>query len=239
MSYTEDEYQNMLEMFRTDDFQVLLASFGLNTSGQKSELKERTLGLLRCKPVELNYQAYLAKIVEIYDSLNINTSDNQMLFNVMQNQRQLMMSKDIQQAQPSRLYLKPPPPYPGHSIYFSRARLPQVMPQIQRGTYGNSIFGRNNIRYSYSTRPRYVASQAPLKQMAVANHYSSHDMVNENSFIPPALSLAHVTLKKLPFYKVFAEIIKPSILIGHRTCSLANFPKGIYLNFFIYFYVIV
>lgn len=239
MSYAEDGYINMLSCFRTNDLQALLGAFCRNKAGRKSELKERALELLRNKPVGLNYQAYLAKILEIYRSVQNDVPNNDMLRNMMQNQRQQMMSMGMQQSQPPRLYQQPPQ-YPHQSMHMPRAGLPQVMPQIQRGIYGSNISGSNNIQYSYQPAGPRNVTQVPLNQQVnvVATDHLTYDMNNASSFTPSAQSLANVKLKKLPFYEVIAEIIKPSTLVGHERCSIPNIPRGIYLNFiFIFIFV--
>lgn len=232
MSYVEEGYKNMLCSFRTNDLQVLLGAFARNKAGRKSELKDRALELLIKKPVGLNYQAYLNKIVEIYRSMQNDVPNNDMLRSMIQTQRQQMMI-GMPQTQPPRLYQQPPQ-YPQQPMHIPRAGLPQVMPQIQRGIYGNSISANNNIQYNYQPAgPRNIVSQAPSNQQVnvVGTDHLTYDVNNANSFSPSTQSLTNVKLKKLPFYEVYAEIIKPCVLVGHERCSIPNIPRGIYFNF--------
>lgn len=229
--YSDDGYKSMLSSFRTNDLQALLGAFSRNKNGRKSELKDRALELLVKRPVGFNYQAYVNKIMEIYRSVQNDPPNNDML-RMMQTQRQQMMV-GMQQSQPPRLYQQPPQ-YPQQPMHIPRAGLPQVMPQIQRGIYGNSIAGNNNIQYNYQPAgPRNIVSQVPLNQQvnAIGTDHLTYDMNNANSFTPSTQSLTNIKLKKLPFYEVYAEIIKPCILVGHERCSIPNIPRGIYLNF--------
>lgn len=235
MNFSDDTYRNMLASFRSNDLQALLGSVGRNRAGRKSELKDRALDLLRNRPTGFNLQAYLTKIVEIYRSVQSNNSDvsnnNDVLRNMMHNQQHIISM----QAQRQRMY--PTPQYPPQQMQITRAGLPQVMPQIQRSIYGNSnITGNNSIQYNYhSTAPRNMVHQIPVNQQLgsiVTPDQVGYDMnqssLNSN-FVPPTPSLTNVKLRKLPFYEVHNEIVKPVTLIGQERCSLPNFPRGKYI----------
>lgn len=234
MSYADEGYRSMLGNFRTNDLQNLLAAFGHNKTGRKSELKERAINLLRSRPTGFNYQQYLSKILDIYRSMqNDVPSNNDMIRNMMQNQRQ-MMSMGMQQAQQQqRMYQ--PPQYPQQSMHMTRAGLPQVMPQMQRGMYGNNIAaGNSNIQYGYQqSGPRNIVSQVPTNQqlnMGAPSDPMAFDMnaaaSSGSSFIPSAQTLTNIKLKKLPFYEIYSEIYKPVSLVGQERCSLQNIPRG-------------
>jgi len=45
-------------------------------------------------------------------------------------------------------------------------------------------------------------------------------------FLPPTQSLSNIQLRKLPFYNVIDEAIKPIILVGQDRCTLPNYPRG-------------
>lgn len=236
MSYADEGYRSMLGNFRTNDLQNLLAAFGHNKTGRKSELKERAINLLRNRPTGFNYQAYLSKILDIYRSMqNDVPSNNDMIRNMMQNQRQ-MMSMGMQQAQQHQQRMYQPPQYPQQPMHITRAGLPQVMPQMQRGMYGNNIAGNSNIQYGYQqSGPRNIVSQVPTNQqlsMGAPSDPMAFDMnattSSGNSFIPSAQTLANIKLKKLPFYQIHSDIIKPISLVGQERCSLQNVPRGKY-----------
>lgn len=231
MNYPEDGYKTMLASFRTNDLQTLLGAFGRNKAGRKSELKDRAVDLLRNRPPGFNSQAYITKIIEIYRSMQNDVPNNDVLRTLMQNQQRQMISLQTQQ----RMY--PPPQYAPQSMHLTRAGLPQVMPQMSRGMYNNNMAPNNpNIQYSYQpTIPRNM-SQVPSTQqlnMISSDAPMSYNMnvvggVNNSYVQPPAppLSMNNIKFKKLPFYEVLDEIIKPTILMGQERCTLPNVPRG-------------
>lgn len=230
MNQAEDAYRAMLSSFRTNDLQTLLGAFGRNKAGRKSELKDRAVELLRSRPTGFSYSAYVAKIVEIYRSMQPDGSHDVMR-NMMHSQQRQMMNMALQ-PQPQRLYQ--PPQYP-QSLHLTRAGLPQVMPQVQRGIYGNgNIAQSSNIQYNYqpSTNLRNMVAQAPVNQQLgmVASGQGPFDMngVTPNSFAAPSTtqSAVNVKLRKLPFYEIIDELVKSTILSGHERCSLPNFTRG-------------
>lgn len=216
MNSDEGEFINMLEIFQSTDLQELLRSFGINIVGQHFELKKQALLLLRYNTIGLNYQDYLAKIIEIYD----------------RNQRQQTVTMTMEQARPSR---PPPPPYPHNLTHIPQVGYSQVMPSFQTGIYAN------NIQYSYLPDvPCNIVPQASQHSQAnqqlhtitpntvVADNSSYCNLNYANSSIPSPLH--HVQFKKLPFYENKTQIIKPTTLIGHFQCTLSNCPEGIYIN---------
>lgn len=205
------KWLNMLEIFQSTDLQELLGSFGINIVGQHFELKEQAILLVKYNSIGLNYQEYLAKIVEIYD----------------RNHRQQIVTMGTEQTRPSR----PPPPYPNNITYIPQVGYSQIMPSFQTGIYAN------NIQYSFlpdvSRNIIYQAPQANQRLLSitpitvVTGNSSYRNMNHENSLIPSPLH--HATFKKLPFYENKAQIIKPTTLSGHFQCTLLKCPKGIYI----------
>jgi len=241
MSYSDEGYRNMISSFRTNDLQSLLAAFGSNKNGRKTELKDRALELLRNRQPNFSHQAYIAKIVEIYRTMtNENTRNNEVLRNMMQNQHrhQIMnMSMNIQpqaQVQQQRMYQPPQYPQPQSTMHMSRAGLPQVMPQMTRNLYGNTMPAMgNNIQYSgyQPSGSRSIVSQIPTnQQMSVAPSdpmvFDMNASTSGNLLLPSTQPLTDIKLKKLPFYEIRAEVIKPTTLIGQERCTLQNFPRG-------------
>ncbi|XP_050528416.1 E3 SUMO-protein ligase PIAS1-like [Daktulosphaira vitifoliae] len=220
---TELAYRTMLGSFRTHDLQALLGAFGRNKAGRKSELKERALDLLRNRPVGFNYHAYLTKITEIFRSIqsDIPITNNDMMRNMMQSQQQHMMPMNMQQSQQSRMYQ--PQQFTQQAMHLSRTGLPQVIPQMQRGMYGS-----NNMQYGYQTPgSRGIVSQVSTNQHLVKQDVGSYDINTANNMYNQAThSQVNVKLKKLPFYEVISEVVKPTTLIGQERCSLQNVPRG-------------
>lgn len=249
-NYSADEgYRNMLSSFRSNDLQTLLGAFGRNKAGRKSELKDRAIEILRTRPANINYSAYTAKIYEIYRSLQHDVPSNDiMMRSLLQNQqhqqqRQIMSSMGQMQNPPQRIYQQPPQ-YPQQSMHMARAGLPQVMPQMQRGIYGNHISNtipannvvNNNIQYiaASSYQPsgsRTIVSHQlpPNQQMNIVAQDAlglGTTASGNNSYTPSIETVAKLKYKKLPFYEVIDEVIKPTLLTGTDRCTLQNVPRG-------------
>lgn len=220
MSYPEEEYRRILYSFRLCDLQSLLGTFNLGNTGRKNELQNRAFDFLRNKSA-VNYQAFIAKIIEIYNLNKAHGGSNN-----MQNKWQKFTPAGMQQAHPSTLYQQSSQ-NPQQSTNIPQAGPSQVMPKILK-----AISGSNKIQQTYGRGgPCIKMPQVPLNQQvnaAATNHLT--DNTNANSFIPSTQSLAKIKLKKLPFYEVISEIIKPMTLIGKTKCSLPSGSKGIYSN---------
>ncbi|XP_001950665.2 E3 SUMO-protein ligase PIAS2-like [Acyrthosiphon pisum] len=238
MTNHDEDYKNMLASFRTTDLQTLLVAFGRNKTGRKSDLKDRALELLRTSQVGFNHAAYRAKIYEIYRSIQIDSpNNNDMMRSLLQTQQTQMTAMGQIQAPQQRMY-QPPPQYPQQPMHMTRAGLPQVMPQIQRGiNYSNSIgantMANNNIQYiagSYQpSGPRSITSSnlSSSQQMNVVSQdplrYDTGRMpVGNNLYTPSPETVALIKFKKLPFYEVIDEVIKPTFLAGTEKCTLQN-----------------
>ncbi|XP_060872489.1 E3 SUMO-protein ligase PIAS2-like [Metopolophium dirhodum] len=253
MTNHDEGYKNMLASFRTNDLQTLLGAFGRNKSGRKSDLKDRALELLRTRPTGFNHAAYVSKIYEIYRSMQTDLPNNNdiMMRSLLQTQQRQMMTMGQIQAPQQRMY-QPPPQYPQQPMHMTRAGLPQVMPQIQRGiNYSNSIgantMANNNIQYisgSYQPSvPRSITSShlSSNQQMNVGSQdplgYDMKGMPGvNNSFTPSPETIAQIKFKKLPFYEVIDEVLQPTFLAGTDKCTLQNVPRGMketQLKFFV------
>jgi len=243
MSNHDEGYKNMLASFRTTDLQTLLGAFGQNKGGRKSDLKDRALELLRTRPPGLNYTAYVTKIYDIYRSTKTDLPHNNdiMMRSLLRNQQRQMTMEQIQAPQ-QRMY-QPPPQYPQQPMHMTRAGLPQVMPQIQRGhNYSNSVgantMANNNIQYiSGSYQPsgsRSITSShlSSSQQMNVVSQdplgYVMKGMpLGNNWYTPSPETLALIKFKKLPFYEVIDEVLKPTLLASMMDgCTLPNSPRG-------------
>jgi len=260
-NYSVDEsYKNMLSIFRYSDLQTLLGIFGQNRGGRKSELKDRAIELLRTRPANIDYSTYIAKIYEIYCSMQYELpSNDNMIRRLSQNQqqqRQMIISVGQIQIPPQRMYQPPqrmyqpqqrmyqPQQYPQQSMHVVRAGLPQVMPKMQRGMYGNhmsnSISANNmvngNIQYiaagNYQpSGSRTIVSHQipPNQQMSIVAQDAlglGTTASRNNSYIPSIETVAKIKFKKLPFYEVIDEVIKPTLLFGTDRCTLLNVPRG-------------
>ncbi|XP_008187750.1 E3 SUMO-protein ligase PIAS2-like [Acyrthosiphon pisum] len=242
MTNHDEDYKNMLAVFRTTDLQTLLGAFGQNKTGRKSDLKDRALELLRTRPIGFNHAAYGPKIYEIYCSItDLPHNDDRMIHGSLQTQQGQMTTMEQTQAPKPRMY-QPPPQYPQQPMHMTRAGLPQVMPHIQRGiNYSNSIrpntMANNTIQYisgSYQpSGPCSIASSnlSSSQQMNVVSQdplrYDTRGMpVRNNSYTPSPETVALIKFKKLPLYEVIDEVIKPTFLAGTEKCTLQNYPRG-------------
>lgn len=241
MSNSEEDCRNMLEIFRNYELQILLGSFGFKQCGRKSKLKEQALEILRNKTLGVNHETFLAKIVEIYHSMTSNVGNNK-VHHTKQNQKQQITPMNTLQAQPTKVYLQPVQ-FVQRTIPVQSARLPQIMPKIQRDVHGNSISiggsGSNTIQRRYQqTGSLNTVPQISVHQQAntVSTDYLTQNKSNTNTIntIPSSHSLAYVKIKKMAFFDVISDLIKPFILVGHDKCSLPVIPNGNY--FFIFFY---
>lgn len=219
MNYNNESLGKMLDCFSTDDLKNLLGMFGIDKRGIKSELKERALEILHSRPSTIDIQSYVATISEIYRNLQT-FKPNNIVRGTMMNIR----AQDIIQ--------RPPQQFSQSTIHIARSRLPQVMPQTPRGIYGN-----NNNPYGYQSNvPLRIRSQVPTtssinmipenqRTLDIAVHPGNPNNAITTQPQPPP-SLVNIKFKKLPFFELVEEVIKPSFLIGQEKCSNQNSGKG-------------
>jgi len=246
-NFNNNDYKNMLASFRSIDFKSLLGAFGRNIAGRKPQLHHRALELLRTRSPGFNHAEYVSKIHEIYTSMPKETSNNNSTINhsLLQPQQRQMMEQI--QGQQQSMY-QTTPQYPQQPMHMTRGGLPQVMPQIQRDIYSNSVrantIANNNIQYisgSYqpsrprSIRPSHLSSSQQMN--VVSQGPLGNDMhgttVGNNSRTPSHETLAQIKFKKLPFYEVIDVVLEPTFLAGTDRCSLQNFPKGSYIFYYL------
>jgi len=230
-NYSIDQgLRNKIFSFRINDLKVLLSIFGQNNIGRKPELRDRVIELLRSRPDNINYPAYITKIDEIYRSImqrdmtGNNGNNIMMRSSLLENQQQIQIIPSMGQMQnsPQRIYQTQQ--YPQQSMHMERAGLNQVMPQRQVN---------NNIQYiaaGPSSVPSIVPYQLPPnRQMSnvVLDTLGLKTTANVyNSYTPSIETVAQIKLKKLPFYEVVDEVIKPTLVTGTDRCTLRKVPIG-------------
>ncbi|XP_060860345.1 E3 SUMO-protein ligase PIAS2-like [Metopolophium dirhodum] len=230
----------MLAGFQTFDLKRLLGAFGQSTAGRKCELKDRALELLRSRSPGFNHAKFVSKIHEIYRSMpTVMPNNNAIMNHSLLKTQQRQMTGQIQSPQ-QRMY-QPAPLYPQQPMHMTRGESPQVMPQIQRGIYCNSVgantIANNNIQYtsgSYQpSGPRSITSShlSSSQQMNVVSQdplgYDMHGMtVGNNSYTPSHETVAQIKFKKIPFYEEIDVVLKPTLLAGTDICTLKNVPKS-------------
>ncbi|KAE9533463.1 hypothetical protein AGLY_009101 [Aphis glycines] len=249
MNYYADEgdYRNMLNIFRHSDLQALLVAFGQDRAGRKSELKDRAIELLRTRPANINYSAYRARIHEMYRSLQHELpSSDSLIRRLSQNRRQRQMISSVGQIQIDQSQtMYQPQQYPQQSVHVARAGLPQVMPKMQRGVYGKSKHSSTSIAANNMANNdiQYIAAgnyQPSATHTIVSHQLPPNQQMNiviqdtlrlgttdnrNNSYIPSIETVAQIKFKKLPFYEVIDEVIKPTLLTGTDRCTLLNVPR--------------
>lgn len=241
MSYTERGYVNMVCSFRTHELQTLLSSFNYDISGEQSELSRRAIDLLRNRPFPngFDYHMYMFKISEIYQAMHqIHVSPNNGMMHTQP--RMLNIQNRALIGQQHRRYQQ-------QSINIPRPGLPQVIPTMQRRQYESRITemapsaSNNSIQHGNHMANNYnvVLQQPTIQQNTMGTqNLLQHDMnaqgsgnsIPSNSSLP---SVNNIKIKKLPFYEVIAEVIKPTILFGQEVCTLPNFsiPCKYYDNY--------
>lgn len=218
MKNSEDSCKTMLNSFRVCDLRKLLQAFNKNIAGRKFELKEYALYLLRVKPVGFDYQAYEAKIVDLYWKTPQSNKLRKMYI-----KKEKMMSASMQQSRSLKMEQNPP-----HNLQQStnipQVLVPQVLPQTPKGVIIKSFYRSTN---TYQPVDHRHAVPFNHKANAVAtNHILTRDKINATNFTPNIRLLANVKIIKLPFYENMAEIIKLSCLVGHGRCSIPNIHGG-------------
>lgn len=167
--FDENPHVVMVSNFRVKDLLELLRKFNIRKSGQKKELKERVLELLRNKPSNLNYNAFVAKIAEINcQKENDYKCEKFNMRNMTHSQQQ------INQA---------------------------PMQQLRR---------------------IHQPTQNAQQTMEITQTTSE----SNNSFAPLAQSWITVSMKKLPFFQVADDIVKPTVMIGPEKCTLPKAARG-------------
>ncbi|XP_022162931.1 E3 SUMO-protein ligase PIAS1-like [Myzus persicae] len=223
-NFNGETYRNWLAHFRVSDLKLLLGAFGQSIEGRRPELRERALELLISIPDGFNYIAYRAKIYDIHLSMSI-----------QRGQRTHMNQQQISQQRTYQL-----PQYPQQSVHMTSARLPQFPSKIEglRLGYptGTNSFPRNTVANNHiqcvsgsyqPVRPHtVVSSQLPTNQNTsylVLNPQTSGNS-NASVSIPSSQIVADYKFKKLPFYDVIKDTIKPTSLNGSNTVT--KYAKG-------------
>ncbi|XP_029676555.1 E3 SUMO-protein ligase PIAS3 isoform X3 [Formica exsecta] len=198
-----EELENMVLSFRVSELQMLLGFAGRNKSGRKNELQGRALELLRLR----SYPAIRLKIRELYKTIQAdqmqahqmygqtgNSSESQIDQNMHNRNyytRQAISQQQQQQSPVSAGKELPPahqasmPQAPRTNPVYPTAGYTSVAPQRTANT------GYNPYQYPTKVLP------APL-QIQPTSQYPVHP---------------DVRLKRLPFFDLLGELLKPSSLM--------------------------
>ncbi|KAG7202859.1 hypothetical protein KM043_010009 [Ampulex compressa] len=208
MAETE-ELENMVLSFRVSELQMLLGFAGRNKSGRKNELQTRALELLRLRshPVQL-------KIRELYKTIQADQlaahqmygqtggSDELRVDQNMHSRNSYYTRQAISQQQQSQASVTGGKELtPAHQASLPQA--PRTNPVYQPTGYTSVTPQTANAAYNlYPYQPKVLPS--PL-QIQPAGQYPVHP---------------DVRLKKLPFFDLLAELLKPSSLMPQGSMRL-------------------
>lgn len=200
MAETE-ELENMVLSFRVSELQMLLGFAGRNKSGRKNELQARALELLRLRshPVQL-------KIRELYKTIQA----DQLAAHQMYGQTGGSAESQIDQHMHSR-------------NYYTRQTMSQQQQSQSSVTSGKDLppAHQASLPQAPRTSPLYQStgftSITPQTTNAAYNAYPYPPKVLPSSLQMPTASQypvhPDVRLKKLPFFDLLGELLKPSSLM--------------------------
>lgn len=202
MAETE-ELKNMVLSFRVSELQMLLGFAGRNKSGRKNELQARALELLRLRsnPVQL-------KIRELYKTIQA----DQLAAHQMYVQSGGTGETQIDQSMHSRNYFTRQTigqQQQSQNSVTSEKDLPPAhqasLPQSPRTTsvYQSAEY-TNRTNAAYNPYP-YTPKVLPAPLQILSGQYPVHP---------------DVRLKKLPFFDLLAELLKPSSLMPQGSVRL-------------------
>ncbi|XP_043501146.1 E3 SUMO-protein ligase PIAS2 isoform X1 [Polistes fuscatus] len=207
MAETE-ELENMILSFRVSELQMLLGFAGRNKSGRKNELQARALELLRLRshPIQL-------KIRELYKTIQA----DQLAAHQMYVQTDGTGDTQIDQSMHSRSY------YTRQAIgqqqqaqgaVASEKELPPAhqasLPQNPRTnavyqSAGYTSVAQQRTNTPYNPYPPYTPKVLPVPLQIPSGQYPVHP---------------DVKLKRLPFFDLMAELLKPSSLMPQGSVRL-------------------
>ncbi|XP_025203206.1 E3 SUMO-protein ligase PIAS2-like [Melanaphis sacchari] len=213
----------MLHCFKTVNLQLLLNTFGQHLTGEKSKLLKRAIQLLETKITGINYPEYKAKIIEIYQTVQIiNLCDNSKQVKLKKvksmDQKQIPSKKVCQASQLTH-----------QSINNTSTGLPYIISHMQNTVYinpndANTIPGSStansstqNAQSTSTASHTVVSSQLPPKPESI---------IKSSLTLNPQF-IEYVEFKSLPFYEVIENIINLTYLTSLYECSLENAPNGI------------
>ncbi|XP_020282300.1 E3 SUMO-protein ligase PIAS3 isoform X2 [Pseudomyrmex gracilis] len=203
----------MVLNFRVSELQMLLGFAGRNKSGRKNELQQRALELLRLR----SHPAIRLKIRELYKTIQADqmatahqiygqtgSSAEPQIDQNMHNRnyystRQAMSQQQQQQASVAAGKELPP----AHQASLPQA--PRTNPVYQTPGYTSVPSQRvaNTGYHPYPYNPKVLST--PLQIQPAASQYPVHP---------------DVRLKKLPFFDLLGELLKPSSLMPQGTMRL-------------------
>ncbi|KAH0954009.1 hypothetical protein HN011_006877 [Eciton burchellii] len=205
-----EELENMVLSFRVSELQMLLGFAGRNKSGRKNELQSRALELLRLR----SHPAVRLKIHELYKTIQADQmaahqmygqtgSTESQIDQNMHNRSYYPTRQAISQQQQQQASVSAGKELtPAHQASLPQA--PRTNPVYQSTPYANVASQRTTTTgynpFSYPTK--VLSTPLPIQP---AGQYPIHP---------------DVRLKKLPFFDLLAELLKPSSLMPQGSMRL-------------------
>ncbi|XP_011865800.1 PREDICTED: E3 SUMO-protein ligase PIAS1 isoform X3 [Vollenhovia emeryi] len=208
-----EELENMVLSFRVSELQMLLGFAGRNKSGRKNELQARALELMRLR----SHPAIRLKIRELYKTIQA----DQIATHQMYGQTGSTSEPQIDQNMHNRNY------------YSTRQAISQQQQQQASVSVGKELTPAHqaSLPQAPRTNPVYPStgytSVAPQRTAnAGYNPYQQPvypPKVLSNPIIQPTSQYPvhpDVRLKKLPFFDLLGELLKPSSLMPQGTIRM-------------------
>ncbi|XP_059474591.1 E3 SUMO-protein ligase PIAS2 isoform X2 [Neocloeon triangulifer] len=198
------DLKSMILSFRVSELQTLLQHAGKNRSGRKCDLQHRALDLLKSR----NVSHYQKKIKELYRSIQ---NSNLTLSGAEANPPEPNMRHN-QYGQPSG--------YAPQQMSSSARRLPASDDeQLFQATSPTTSYSSLNAMLQSRTHPPPPPPTNPM-----ASHMGHYPAYPSRSTMMPAGSgrfpvHPDVKLKKLPFYDLICELVKPSTLMPSNAAA--------------------
>jgi len=85
-------------------------------------------------------------------------------------------------------------------------------------------FGQNNSGRTHELKD--LALELLITRPTGINQAAYVSKISELYYLSSPETVAQIKFKKLPFYEVFGEVLKPTFLAGTDRCTLNNFPTG-------------
>ncbi|XP_034246203.1 E3 SUMO-protein ligase PIAS3 isoform X2 [Thrips palmi] len=230
------DLRNMLMSFRVSELQMLLGYAGRNKSGRKTELQARALDLLR-----LGSEPVYMKIRELFKTIQESMGEGDPATMYRQSgipdQGRLSSHSAMQHATSTHGH----PGHPGHPAHAHSAHV-QHSTAHMAGMYGSGVYGSQALQQQHQQQAQanrmysqmYNQSSRSLQPQPPVNavHKLPHKM--PGAPIAPSISASvpgsypihpDVRLKKLPFYEMMGELLKPSTLMpqGNTRAQETNF----------------
>ncbi|XP_014218502.1 E3 SUMO-protein ligase PIAS2 isoform X2 [Copidosoma floridanum] len=210
----------MVLSFRVSELQMLLGFAGRNKSGRKNELQARALELLRLRshPVQL-------KIRELYKSIQA----DQLAAHQMYGQSGAAAEPQIETSMHSRNYFT----RQGHAQSLSQQQSQQAvqptkdLPPAHQASIPQSQVGQRTAPVFQTPGYTSVTPQSRTTNPVYPGAYNAYTQQKVMS-LPAPLSLQpaqypvhpDVKFKRLPFFDMLGELLKPSSLMPQGTLRL-------------------